>query len=112
MSNEFIWSLDTQTKASCKGLFFRCHAKYHAVSINGSFAYVLRFVPEESMSCEGCEHCGFLVDSLREQDGEFNFEEAEDGALYALAVTDSSLDYETGCWDDWTVGFVRCDAAL
>jgi hypothetical protein len=71
------------------------------------------------MSCAGCSHCGALLEDLQERlslygDDKFVYapvvQDAENGALYTLAVANESRDWETGIVDDWDLEFVKINS--
>ena len=88
----------------CKGLVFRCEITTWVGKDNDvNFRERYRFI--KSMSCEGCDQCGYLWDDIREDIPIIH--NGEHGKLYTLEVVNMSRDWESGCVDDWDLEFVE-----
>ena len=101
--------LDKKTKV-CNGNRFRCRINCY-VNKKGGFVYQEKMIPLKKMSCEGCESCiGTFTEDLQEfieMDKIPEIEDMEDGAIYKLAITNESRDWETGMIDDWDLSFIK-----
>jgi len=97
-------------KYQCKGLFFRCNINRYW-SNNKKYVEQISFNLLKRMSCEGCTHCGWMLDEFPDhvQSDTVLYEEAVDKAIYRLDVTNINTDWETGIVDDWDLIFVKVD---
>lgn len=101
------------TEDECKGLFFRGRTSAYVNGDTYGEKVTLRLL--KRMSCKGCSKCCHLIDDLNEQiyastvgtwGGESQLDiEIKDGHIYQLQIIESSIDWESGLCDNWTVGF-------
>lgn len=98
-------------KETCEGQIYR-YTRDAWVGYDGDVNFRDRFRWIKSLSCDGCERCGWLDESLREDMSNIKWgrgvelpDNLKEGQLYRLAITDWSTDWETGVCDDWTIGF-------
>lgn len=112
MSDPFVgWVLGDHEgepqRPACKGRYYRCRVTWYQKPSTGAYVNTVEFRPLKSLSCPGCESCGWFDEYIRESDGMFDYpEHPEDFTVYKLEVTEGVY-----CWDTWTqepeaVGFV------
>lgn len=92
---------------TCRGRLYRCRVTWYQKPSTGAYVNTVEFRPLKSLSCPGCETCGWLDEFIRESDGMFGLPDyPEDFAVYRLAVTCYTHDWETGRPEPAEVGFV------
>lgn len=95
-----------ESETVCNGKIYRCRDS-HYVDKKGSIVYKTTFRLMKSLSCKGCEHCGFLDEEINETlDAGIVVKDIIDGRLYMLQHTNISRDWETGFADDWDLELV------
>lgn len=91
----------------CKGRLYRCRVTWYQKPSTGAYVNTVEFRPLKSLSCPGCEACGWLDDFIRESNGVFGYPECpEDFTVYRLEATHMAYDHDTGNLDPVEVGFI------
>ena len=105
-----VATLVTDDEPVCNGMIFKASINDHLAN-DGSVVYQLRLRPMKRLSCPGCEQCGYLADDLRETMAcgcppIIDVAKVDQGQLFRLAVTNISMDHETGYAEDWDYEFI------
>ena len=102
--------IEDKSEKVCKGKFFRASVNGF-MSADGTYTYQERMKPLKRMSCSGCADCDWIEDDLKEFINNEMFPAVEggieNGAIYTLAVTEISRDWESGVVDDYELQFVK-----
>jgi len=96
-----------QPTDTCNGVIFR-YTREAWIGSAKDVNFRDRYRLLTTLSCDGCNHCGWVWEALVEQiDNMTSGQEGIDGQLYKVAVTDVSTDWETNIVDDYTLAFVK-----
>lgn len=94
-----------EEKPICKGKVYKCKENMF-INKKGEIIFKQTFVPMKKLSCDGCESCGWIDDTLRESVEEDYFVLSEDevyenNELYYICATNIERDWESGLVDAW-----------
>ena len=109
--DEFIFIEKEDAPEKCKGLIFR-YTSESWIGSQGDVNYSKRMRHIKSLSCPGCDQCGWMWDDLGEEianDGGTSFlahNNFRTNQLYRFKIIRYSTDWETGYADDIEYGFV------
>lgn len=102
-----------QEAAKCKGLVFRYSENTFLSVEKGIYQTQARFKVLKRKSCNGCEFCGYLLETLSEDlAAEHNPilpQNPSSNKLYGLRVINESTDFETGYVDSFDMEFYELD---
>lgn len=95
----------TPKKSKCKGHYYRGRVNEYIVA-DGSYRIDKRLVHLKRRSCSQCEECAFMFEDNTDVDL-VDIPEIYNGRLYKLVAVDKHYDWETGLYDDFTLGFIE-----
>lgn len=89
----------------CKGLYFRGYRSQYFIGDKFESKVGVRLLKKKS--CKGCECCGGMLDSMKENINNVYLVQIEDGEIYTPIYTNISRDWETGYIDDYDIEFIK-----
>ena len=94
-------------RPSCHGQIFKC-VENSFRNTRGDYVSKLRMVHQRRLSCNGCDACGWQLDTLSEfvSAGAPISIEVGDGQYATLTTKNQHRDWETGIVDDYDLAFV------
>lgn len=106
MSTHLFGSTIVTHRDQCKGLMFR-YKETRALTLRGGWKTVSEVYPLKRLSCPGCHACGDLMQVVRDNPDDVEFDPAlQHGDFCGIEVVVDSHDCETGVADDWHARFV------
>ena len=99
-----------QKEPECRGQIYR-YTESQWISDRGDWHHTERMVHQKRLSCPGCQHCGWVTDSLGEDctssGGYVPRIDASrfPGNYFRISTENLGHDPETGCLDQWDVWF-------
>ena len=101
----------TESTITCKGLVFKGKVTQYLTNTKGNFEIVRKEKVRLSkrLSCKGCDHCGWLLDSINELSENVILPNIEHNELYSVHTINESRDWETGIVDDYDVEFFKIE---